>query len=48
MENRIELRGLRKRFGGTTALDGVTLDMEGGVFGILAALLNGLEVLEVR
>lgn len=35
MENRIELRGLRKRFGGTTALDGVTLDMEGGVFGIL-------------
>ena len=35
MENRIELRGLRKRFGGKTALDGVTLDMEGGVFGIL-------------
>ena len=27
MENRIELRGLRKPFGGKTALDGLTLDM---------------------
>ena len=35
MENSIELRDLSKRFGGKTALDGLTMRMEGGVFGLL-------------
>ena len=45
MENRIELRGLRKRFRGKTALDGLTLDMEGGVFGILGGAGAGKSTL---
>ena len=45
MENRIELRGLRKRFGGSVALDGLTLDMEGGVFGILGGAGAGKSTL---
>ena len=45
MENRIELRGLRKRFHGKTALDGLTLDMEGGVFGILGGAGAGKSTL---
>ena len=32
----IEMREVRKRYGGTVALDGVTLDVEAGeVFGLL-------------
>ena len=45
MENRIELRGLCKRFHGKTALDGLTLDMEGGVFGILGGAGAGKSTL---
>ena len=35
MENSIELRNLTKHFGSKTALDGLTMRMEGGVFGLL-------------
>ena len=45
MENRIELRGLRKCFGGSVALDGLTFAMEGGVFGILGGAGAGKSTL---
>ena len=35
MENCIELRGLTRKFGNKTVLDGLTLRMEGGAFALL-------------
>ncbi len=45
MENRIELRGLCRRFGGKTALDGLTFAMEGGAFGVLGGAGAGKSTL---